>query len=103
MVRRSFCTLPRRVRYAEFGIGPVCERPRDLDQYFSTCAGVKPHAGTRGFSVTADRSRGVERGKGGKGRQPVDLAATVPSGDDNDRPNESPHFWAAFVLAGDPE
>jgi tetratricopeptide (TPR) repeat protein len=55
------------------------------------------------LAVAAAISGGVERGKGSKGRQPVDLAATVPSGGDNDPPYASPHFWAAFVLAGDPD
>jgi len=55
------------------------------------------------FGLTAELSGGVERGKGGKGRQPVDLPATVPAGGDNDRPYASPHFWAAFVLVGDPD
>jgi CHAT domain-containing protein len=55
------------------------------------------------LALTAELSGGVERGKGSKGRQPVDLAATVPSGGDNDPPYASPHFWAAFVLAGDPD
>jgi CHAT domain-containing protein len=41
----------------------------------------------------------VDRGKGTKARQPAELAA----GDDNDRPFEAPQFWAAFVLAGDPD
>ena len=55
------------------------------------------------LALTAEISGGVERSKGGKSRQPVDLAAAVPLGGDNDRPYESPHFWAAFVLAGDPD
>ena len=55
------------------------------------------------LALAAEMSGGVERGKGSKGRQPVDLAAAVPSGGDNDRPYAHPHFWAAFVLAGDPD
>ena len=55
------------------------------------------------LSLIAALSGGVERGKGGKGRQPVDLAVAVPAAGDNDHPYASPHFWAAFVLAGDPD
>jgi CHAT domain-containing protein len=55
------------------------------------------------LALTAELSGGVERGKGADARQPIDLAATVPSGGDNDRPYASPHFWAAFVLVGDPD
>jgi CHAT domain/PDZ domain len=55
------------------------------------------------LALTAELLGGLERGKGGKGRRPVDLAAAVPSGGDNDRPYASPHFWAAFVLVGDPD
>ena len=55
------------------------------------------------LALTAAISGGTERGKGNKGRQPVDLAAAVPSGNENDSPFASPHFWAAFVLAGDPD
>jgi len=54
------------------------------------------------LALTAELSGGVERGKGGKARQPADLAAAIPAGGDNDRPYASPHFWAAFVLAADP-
>ena len=55
------------------------------------------------LALTAELSGGVEQGKGNKGRQAVDLADMVPGGDDGDRPYASPHFWAAFVLAGDPD
>ena len=55
------------------------------------------------LAMTAELSGGVERGKGGKGRQPAELAALVPVSGDNDLPYASPHFWAAFVLAGDPD
>ena len=55
------------------------------------------------LALTAEMSGGVERGKGAKARQPADLAAAIPAGGDNDRPYASPHFWAAFVLAGDPD
>ena len=55
------------------------------------------------LAVTATLSGGVERGKGTKGRQSAELSAAVPAGGDNDRPYVAPHFWAAFVLAGDPD
>jgi len=55
------------------------------------------------LTLTAGLSGGVERSKGTKARQPTDLAAAIPAGGDNDRPYASPHFWAAFVLAGDPD
>ena len=34
---------------------------------------------------------------------PADLATAMPPGSDNDHPYSSPHFWAAFVLSGDPD
>ncbi len=55
------------------------------------------------LELTAKLSGGLERGKGSKTRLPLDLAGAVPSGGDNDPPYASPHFWAAFVLAGDPD
>ncbi len=55
------------------------------------------------LALTAEVSGGFERGKGTKARQPAEVAATVPTGGDDDRPYKSPHFWAAFVLAGDPD
>jgi hypothetical protein len=55
------------------------------------------------LAVTATLSGGVERGKGAKGRQSAELSAAVPAGGNIDRPYTAPHFWAAFVLAGDPD
>jgi CHAT domain-containing protein len=55
------------------------------------------------LAVTAKLSGGVERGKGTKGRQAAERSATIPAGGENDRPYAAPHFWAAFVLAGDPD
>jgi CHAT domain len=55
------------------------------------------------LALTAEMSGGVERSKGAKARQPADLAAAIPAGGDNEQPYASPHFWAAFVLAGDPD
>jgi CHAT domain-containing protein len=54
------------------------------------------------LAVTAELSGGVERGKGAEARRPAEIAAAVPAGGDNDRPYGHPHYWAAFVLAGDP-
>ena len=51
------------------------------------------------MALTAEMSGAGERGKGVKARTP----ASIPGADDNDRPYESPHYWAAFVLAGDPD
>jgi tetratricopeptide (TPR) repeat protein len=53
--------------------------------------------------LTAQLSGGIERSKDAKTRQPVEPAAAVPTGGDDDRPYTSPHFWAAFVLVGDPD
>jgi CHAT domain-containing protein len=55
------------------------------------------------LAVTATLSGGVERGKASKGRESAERSAAVPAGGDNDRPYAAPHFWAAFVLAGDPD
>ena len=53
------------------------------------------------MAVTAKLSGGIKRGTSAKARQPTKVAAAIPNGgDDNDRP---PRFWAAFVLAGDPD
>jgi len=58
---------------------------------------------TEVLAVTAELSGGVARGKGAKARQPDELVAAVPAGGHNDRPYAPPYFWAAFVLAGDPD
>ena len=50
----------------------------------------------------AELSGGLDRSKGAKARQPADLAAAIPGGD-KDHPYAPPHFWAAFVLSGDPD
>jgi len=55
------------------------------------------------LALTAELSGGVARGKGAKARQPDEFATAVPAGGDNDRPYAPPYFWAAFVLAGDPD
>jgi hypothetical protein len=55
------------------------------------------------LALTAELSGGAERGKGAKGRPPAGPAAAISAGEDTDRPYASPHFWAAFVLTGDPD
>jgi len=55
------------------------------------------------LTLTAELSGGVARGKGATARQPDELTAAVPAGADNDRPYAAPYYWAAFVLAGDPD
>jgi tetratricopeptide (TPR) repeat protein len=55
------------------------------------------------LAMVAEQSGGVERGIKAKALKPGGQAAEVPSGGDEDRPYASPHFWAAFVLAGDPD
>ena len=55
------------------------------------------------LALTAELSGGVARGTGAEGRRPAEPGAAVPAGGDDDRPYASPHYWAAFVLAGDPD
>jgi CHAT domain-containing protein len=55
------------------------------------------------LAVTAKLTGGVERGKGTKARQPAEPSIGVAAGGDTDRPYAAPHYWAAFVLAGDPD
>jgi CHAT domain-containing protein len=58
---------------------------------------------TEVLSLIAKLSGGIDRSKGAKARQPAEIADTIPSGGDNDHPYTPPHFWAAFVLSGDPD
>jgi hypothetical protein len=58
---------------------------------------------TEVLALSAERSAGVERGKGRAGRQAAESAAAIPGIEDYDRPYSAPHFWAAFVLEGDPD
>jgi CHAT domain-containing protein len=51
------------------------------------------------LTLIAGLSGGIDRGTGAKAREP----AAIPGANDNDRPYESPHYWAAFVLSGDPD
>jgi len=55
------------------------------------------------LALIAKLSGGIDRSKGAKARQPADVTAAIPSGGDNDHPYAPPHFWAAFVLSGDPD
>jgi tetratricopeptide (TPR) repeat protein len=55
------------------------------------------------LALTAELSGGVARGKGARRRQAVERAAAVPAGGADDRPYAPPYYWAAFVLAGDPD
>jgi CHAT domain-containing protein len=55
------------------------------------------------LALTAELWGGVARGKGAQGRQAVERAAAVPAVGADDRPYAPPHYWAAFVLAGDPD
>ena len=55
------------------------------------------------LALTAGLSGGAARGKHAEARKPAEVAATVPAASDTDRPYEPPHFWAAFVLVGDPD
>jgi CHAT domain-containing protein len=53
-------------------------------------------------------SGGVERGKGATARESNDRGEIRPvlersQGEANDRPYAAPYYWAAFVLAGDPD
>jgi CHAT domain-containing protein len=55
------------------------------------------------LALTAEMSGGIGRGKGAKARQTADVGTAIPAGGDNDHPYAPPHFWAGFVLAGDPD
>jgi CHAT domain-containing protein len=55
------------------------------------------------LTAIAELSGNAARLEPAQGRQPAGLAATVPAGGEDDRPYSPPHFWAAFVLVGDPD
>jgi CHAT domain-containing protein/tetratricopeptide (TPR) repeat protein len=77
------------------------------------------------LAAATELSGGVERGKGVKARQSSEVSTTGKTNDqpdaaayfrgelrrlsdqtkyvDNDRPYAAPYYWAAFVLAGDPD
>jgi CHAT domain-containing protein len=54
-------------------------------------------------ALSAELSGGIARGKDAKARQPAERDTGGSASEDNDRPYAPPHFWAAFVLAGDPD
>jgi CHAT domain-containing protein len=76
-------------------------------------------------AAATELSGGIERGKGVKARQSSEVSAAGKADDrpdaaaylrgelrrlsdqanhvDNDRPYAAPYYWAAFVLAGDPD
>ena len=82
------------------GIAAPMPKAEALREAKSWLRGLRP---SEVLAVTAEQSGGIERGKGTKARQAGGVAAAIPPGGDNDRPYEPPHFWAAFVLAGDPD
>jgi CHAT domain-containing protein len=55
------------------------------------------------LAVATELAGGIERGKGARKRQVTEGSAAIPAGGDNDRPYAAPYYWAAFVLAGDPD
>jgi CHAT domain-containing protein len=55
------------------------------------------------LAAATELSGGVERGKGATKRQVKEFSPTFPVGGNNDRPYAAPYYWAAFVLAGDPD
>jgi CHAT domain-containing protein len=77
------------------------------------------------LAVATELSGSIERGKGVKARQPSEVSSAGKDHDqsdsaaylrgelrrlsdqtknvDNDRPYSAPYYWAAFVLAGDPD
>ncbi len=55
------------------------------------------------LALTAELSEGVARGKDAQARRPARPAAMPATAGSGDHPYASPHFWAAFVLAGDPD
>jgi CHAT domain-containing protein len=55
------------------------------------------------LAAATEVAGGVERGKGATKHQVTERSAVIPAGGDNDRPYAAPYYWAAFVLAGDPD
>ena len=53
--------------------------------------------------LAAKLTGGESRAAGAKRRQPAPQTLAVPAGADDDRPYAHPYYWAAFVLAGDPD
>ena len=54
-------------------------------------------------ALAAELSGGEARAAGATRRQPAPPALSVPAGAADDRPYAQPYYWAAFVLAGDPD
>src|SRR5208337_3955407 len=54
-------------------------------------------------ALAAELSGGEARAAGAKRRKPAGQALSVPAGAADDRPYAQPYYWAAFVLAGDPD
>jgi hypothetical protein len=55
------------------------------------------------LATATELSGGIARGKGATKRQVKEFSPAIPAGGDNDRPYAAPYYWAAFVLAGDPD
>ena len=54
-------------------------------------------------ALAAELSGGEARAAGATRRKPAPQALSVPAGAADDRPYAQPYYWAAFVLAGDPD
>ena len=54
-------------------------------------------------ALAAELSGGEARAAGATRRNPAPQALSVPAGAADDRPYAQPYYWAAFVLAGDPD
>ena len=61
--------------------------------------------GLRRVEVTALAAKlsGGEARAAAAPRRPAGQALSVPAGAADDRPYAQPYYWAAFVLAGDPD
>ena len=55
------------------------------------------------LTLVAKLSGGISRGKDAEARPPAEALSSGLDRNENDRPYDSPHFWAAFVLSGDPD
>jgi CHAT domain-containing protein len=54
-------------------------------------------------ALAAKMSCGEARAAGEPRRKPAAQLLNVPVGADDNRPYAHPYYWAAFVLAGDPD
>jgi len=58
---------------------------------------------TEAIELASELSSSLSRGVVAEGRAPSDVPnPAVPEGAKDDRPYDHPYFWAAFILAGDP-